>query len=89
MQTVKFQRRPVIIETILYTGNAENISTLHAWCGAYLDEHADLIIPTLEDGSAQQIKHAAQVGDYIIQGVAGEFYPCKPEIFHQTYIKVD
>ena len=36
-------------------------------------------IPTLE-GVME-----AQVGDYIIKGVDGEFYPCKPEIFHKTY----
>ncbi len=38
-----------------------------------------LIIPTLEGD------HIAQVGDYIIRGVAGECYPCKPDIFNKTY----
>jgi len=38
-----------------------------------------LIIPTLEG------ELTASVGDYIIKGVKGEFYPCKPEIFEQTY----
>ena len=37
------------------------------------------IIPTLEG------QHIATEGDYIIRGVEGEFYPCKPEIFHKTY----
>ena len=31
----------------------------------------------------------ANIGDYIIKGVAGEFYPCKPDIFKATYEKVD
>lgn len=31
----------------------------------------------------------ASIGDYIIKGVEGEFYPCKPEIFHMTYEAVD
>ena len=31
----------------------------------------------------------AQIGDFIIRGVDGEFYPCKPDIFERTYDKVD
>lgn len=41
-----------------------------------------LIIPTLEG------QHKAMPGDYIIRGVKGEFYPCKPDIFALTYDKV-
>lgn len=39
----------------------------------------DMVIPTLEG------EHQAKRGDYIITGVAGEQYPCKPDIFHKTY----
>ena len=38
-----------------------------------------LVIKTLEG------EHVASIGDYIIKGVAGEFYPCKPDIFAKTY----
>lgn len=38
-----------------------------------------LVIKTLEGN------HLANIGDYIIKGVAGEFYPCKPDIFEKTY----
>ena len=38
-----------------------------------------LIIKTLEG------EHLASIGDYIIKGVQGEFYPCKPDIFEETY----
>ena len=41
-----------------------------------------LFIKTLEGN------HLASVGDYIIKGVQGEFYPCKPDIFEQTYEEV-
>lgn len=41
-----------------------------------------LIIPTLEGD------HETSVGDYIIKGIKGEFYPCKPDIFEATYEKV-
>lgn len=44
-----------------------------------------LTIHTLEDGVDGRAKHVASVGDYIIKGVKGEFYPCKPDIFELTY----
>lgn len=45
-------------------------------------ENNGLIIPTLEGD------HLAKAGAYIIKGVQGEFYPCKPDIFHETYEEV-
>lgn len=46
-------------------------------------------IPTLEDGGDFRAKHVASIGDYIIKGVQGEFYPCKPDIFKLTYEVVE
>jgi hypothetical protein len=59
------------------------------------DEYVDhvnqngLTIHTLEDGSDGRAKHVASLGDYIIKGIQGEFYPCKPDIFEATYEKVE
>lgn len=50
-------------------------------CGKTMHEHG--WIDTLEDG------HNVCPGDWIIKGVKGEFYPCKPDIFEATYEKVD
>jgi hypothetical protein len=47
-----------------------------------------LYVKTLEDGEDGKVKHFGQVGDYIIKGVQGEFYPCKPDIFSATYEEV-
>jgi len=47
-------------------------------CGA-TDAWIEITIPTLEGN------HTAKHGDYIIKGISGEFYPCKPEIFEKTY----
>lgn len=44
-----------------------------------------MLIVTLEDGADGRAKHVASIGDYIIKGVKGEFYPCKPDIFTATY----
>lgn len=48
-----------------------------------VNEDGDLIIFTLEG------QLLASPGDYIIRGVKGELYPCKPDIFDATYEKVD
>ena len=45
--------------------------------------YIELTIPTLEGD------HTARHGDWIIKGLHGEFYPCKPDIFTKTYDKVD
>lgn len=49
----------------------------------FIDVSGNLVIETLEGN------HIANEGDYIICGVAGEFYPCKPAIFEKTYEKVE
>jgi hypothetical protein len=46
-------------------------------------------VGTLEDGPSGQAKHIASPGDWIIRGVKGELYPCKPDIFEQTYDAVE
>jgi len=86
---MKFRKKPIIIEAVRWDG------TPHAWnniidlgCSPTQDETCkeyEIIIPTLEDGSSNQVKHIASKGDYIIKGIKGEFYPCKPEIFEETY----
>lgn len=53
-----------------------------------VDDDKALLVPTLEDGGGRA-KHVASPGDWIIRGVAGEFYPCKPDIFEQTYEPVE
>jgi len=51
------------------------------------EENWDLIVGTLEDGSPDtaQVQHIASVGDWILRGVQGEFYPCKDSVFRATY----
>lgn len=48
-----------------------------------LKEEGTLLIRTLEGD------HIASVGDYIIKGIKGEIYPCKPDIFEKTYEEVE
>ena len=80
----EYIKRPVKIEAVEWTGS--NIREIFSFCPvAMLVEHdfeVDLEIDTLEG------VHKANVGDYIIKGIKGEYYPCKPDIFKETYYEV-
>ncbi|MGT4665922.1 hypothetical protein ACVTYA_14170 [Enterococcus hirae] len=79
---MKYRKKPVVVEAIQLTN--KNLLEVKEWCNGELVPNAetsgyDLYISTLEG-----IMHA-DINDYIIQGVEGEFYPCKPDIFEKTY----
>ena len=77
---MKFMKKPVVIDAIQWNGeNIDEVMGFMKWRNADHDKRHGLIIRTLE-GS-----HHASVGDWIIKGVQGEFYPCKPDIFAATY----
>ena len=79
----KFVKKPVVIEAIQYDG--ANITEIETFVRGKLptimtsDLGAQLVISTLE-GDMKVTK-----GDYVIKGIKGEFYPCKPDIFKQSY----
>lgn len=86
---MKYRKKPVIIEAIQFEDNSDRIIEIHEFMGGdtirvnYEDkDNPYLKIETLE-GTMK-----ASVGDYIIKGVNGEFYPCKPDIFEKTYERV-
>lgn len=77
----KFRKKPVVIEAQQFTGR--NGDELEKWIrdgGTYCSyDGISVYIQTLEG------MHRADKDDWIIQGVKGEFYPCKPDIFAATY----
>ena len=76
----KYRKRPVVIDAIKWDGeNVKEAMDFMAWRNASHDDRNGLVIHTLEGN------HNALPGDFIIKGVAGEFYPCKPDIFEATY----
>ena len=95
---MKYTKKPVEIEAVqwtdnhrdmfnfLYHGDLANEQGLQSGGKNFRIDHSavcgGLIIKTLEG------EHLASIGDYIIKGVKGEFYPCKPDIFELTYDKV-
>ena len=93
---MKYRKKPVIIEAMQLNTNAENVRNILIFMGqdvnifcdkasGMLDTYVDSVknkgmkINTLEGVMT------ASIGDYIIRGVNGEFYPCKPDIFEKTY----
>ena len=80
----QYRKKPVVIESIQWTGD-NHIEVMEFMFDAsiYIDFRKGYVeIETLEG------KMCAEVNDYIIKGVKGEFYPCKPDIFEQTYEEV-
>ena len=82
----KFRKKPVVIEAVKWTGeNYEEMVDFENPSGiGKIGLQGDcLTILTLEG------IHKANPGDWIIKGIKGEFYPCKPDIFKATYEPVD
>ena len=93
----KFRKKPVIVEAVQYIkglevpaieflggkplGNCETDVAIYTM--NWYDQSVSIKIKTLE--GLMEVSD----GDYIIKGVNGEFYPCKPDIFEKTYEKVD
>jgi len=88
---MKYRKKPVVIEAVKWNGI--NLQEIIDFVGKYLQyticdtayqvgkgkPHVDMAIHTLEGD------HICSEGDYIIKGIHGEFYPCKPDIFEETY----
>jgi hypothetical protein len=88
---LKFRKKPIVIEAVQWfrqgdhpivtSGANANWSNLECTqCGRQTVEHG--FCPTLEG------VHIVCPGDWIIKGIKGEFYPCKPDIFRATYERV-
>ena len=85
MNVICYRKKPVVIQAVeLVKGGTQMVCD---WCdGKVVYDHESNVdgirIKTLEGD------HKADFGDFIIKGVAGEFYPCKPDIFWKTYEQV-
>ncbi len=88
----KYRKKPVVVEAVKWTGeNFEELANLISSLevgrpkrrAVYDESDMTLKIKTLEGVMK------AQPGDFIIKGIKGEIYPCKPDIFEATYEAVD
>jgi hypothetical protein len=88
---VKYRKKPVVIEAIQYTGRnvaeaiqftGRNAADIGSW--ASVADWEDFLGPPLTIHTLEG-NMTANVGDWIIRGVAGEIYPCRSDIFQATY----
>lgn len=81
--TMKYRKKPVVIEAIQWSGFSDDIPKIVEFFGGQpvMGRGCDMTIAiqTLEG------EMLANPGDWIIRGVKGELYPCKPDIFDTTY----
>jgi hypothetical protein len=89
----KYRKKPVVIEAIEYTG--QNGDHINRWSNKKVVE-SPLLEKTKENPTGDYLQvftlegmMTAIVGDYIIRGIKGEYYPCKPDIFEKTYEPVE
>lgn len=82
---MKYRKKPVVIEALEWRGSNEKEmrNFFKSVDFSNFSFNNGFIITTLEG------KHRADVGDFVIKGVKGEFYPCKPDIFEMTYEEVN
>ena len=79
---MKYRKKPVVIEAWEYNKGRD----MPEWVAEAVSTRvgsSSLFVKTLEG------EHEAKHGDFLIQGVKGEVYPCKPDIFAMTYDKVE
>ena len=85
----KYRKKPVVIEAFLHTEDSTVTQEIALWVveafksGTLYDDGAALMVKTLE-GPLR-----VSDGDWIIRGIKGELYPCKPDIFAATYEAVE
>lgn len=96
MEHVRYKKKPIVVDAFQYNGDligssgkyyvpdwaVEAFSNEDMFYSKTVDSPSELFIKTLEGNMR------CNVGDYVIKGVNGEFYPCKPDIFEQTYDEV-
>ena len=86
MRNLKYRKRPVEIEAMQWSG--DNFLELDAWMSSH-GETAHRTYPASGKVEIDTLEGTmtANLGDWIIRGVQGEFYPCKPDIFQETYME--
>lgn len=89
----KYQKKPIVVEAVQWTGyNLEEVKEfakyvvyeiyVAGWGAGVCKPFTEITLQTLEGVMT------VRQGDYIIKGINGEFYPCKPDIFEKTYDEI-
>lgn len=81
----RFRKKPVVIEAVQYTGR--NLTEIIAFAGDKAETFGEDFLGNYVEIETKEGTMKADKNDWIIKGVQGEFYPCKPDIFEMTYEK--
>lgn len=91
MNVTRWRKKPKVVEAMQYS-KTEDFHDIREWVEAFggrvcamqsrVSGEVVFVIQTLEG------EMIVRRGDWVIKGVAGEFYPCKPDIFARTYEEV-
>ena len=87
---MKYRKKPVVIDAERLT--ADNVRDVADWIHIHTYATDGREVSTLPDAVLIETLEGtmrADIGDYVIRGVQGEFYPCKPDIFDATYEPAD
>lgn len=89
----RYRKLPVEVEAFKWTGDVDQTEDPVWICEALRDGYA-IINPATNETPCQMAMHTpegvmvANFGDYIIRGIVGEIYPCKPDIFEASYEEI-
>lgn len=80
----KYRKKPVIIEAVQFWDTTERLDELSDFMGELNVNYENPDKPVIPITTLEGVM-ITSIGDYIIKGVNGEFYPCKSDIFEKTY----
>ena len=92
---MKYRKKPVVIEAVQWTGSYKSTKEVIEFLGQKVtndfvtqEKFEDYVSYIRTNGLSIETLEGnmrVSIGDYVIKGIQGEFYPCKPDIFEQTY----
>lgn len=91
---MKFRKKPVVIEAMKFDGTKETFDAIWDWMkgddsdSPMLGHDGPTESPTGFGIKTLEGTMRCKIGDWVVKGVKGEFYPCKPDIFEATYEEV-
>ncbi len=83
---MKFRKKPVVIDAVQYNG--KNMTEIMKFARGASEFQEDFTGDSISITTLEGVMTASK-GDWIIRGVKGEYYPCKPDIFAATYEAVE
>lgn len=87
-EPTKVRKKPVVIEAMRFNGTISSADAIELWTFGATRANVDLDGPTAVLTLYVETQHGltiARPGDFVLRGVNGEFYPCKPDVFAETY----